>query len=305
MRAGGRVAQDLDHRRLDRLADDVLPLARLGVGDRPRQPEDVGQEALGQAMSPDHLLGEHLPLRRELDHVLVEVDEALALHASDHLRDRRPRHAHPLGDTSLHHADVVLVELVDRLAVLLERGMPFGHRLSLRGAGDLQAGLSPCRGHYVPLGERSAHDRATGARRGDQGAEGPLLPRRGHQGLGRHGRALLRRRDARRRRRGAGRARRDRPHDVDRAGRRRLGPPRPHAGDHGRRRPDAQPGSGRWTTIWSGPTQSTERGAPVGFRGSGHYHDHYRLDDDGRWRFRSVVLTRLRIDPLAGGMPTR
>ena len=65
------------------------------------------------------------------------------------------------------------------------------------------------------------------------------------------------------------------------------------------------------TGIWAmddhleWPTQSTERGAPVGFRGSGHYHDHYRLDHDGRWRFRSVVLTRIRIDPLAGGMATR
>jgi hypothetical protein len=65
------------------------------------------------------------------------------------------------------------------------------------------------------------------------------------------------------------------------------------------------------TGIWAmddhleWPTQSTERGAPVGFRGSGHYHDHYRRDDDGRWRFSSVVLTRLRIDPLPGGMPAR
>ena len=76
--------------------------------------------------------------------------------------------------------------------------------------------------------------------------------------------------------------------------------------------PEISVGDDRTATgIWAmddhleWPTQSTERGAPVGFRGSGHYHDHYRLDDDGRWRFRSVVLTRLRIDPLAGGMPTR
>jgi hypothetical protein len=68
---------------------------------------------------------------------------------------------------------------------------------------------------------------------------------------------------------------------------------------------------GTATGVWAmddyleWPTQSTARGAPVGFRGYGHYHDHYRLDDDGRWRFGSVVLTRLRIDPLAGGMPVR
>ena len=65
------------------------------------------------------------------------------------------------------------------------------------------------------------------------------------------------------------------------------------------------------TGVWSmsdlveWTAQSTERGAPVGFRGAGHYHDEYRRGADGRWRFASVRLTRLRVDPLPGGMPTR
>ena len=37
VRAGGRVAEQIHHRLLDRVADDVLPLARLVVGFGPRQ----------------------------------------------------------------------------------------------------------------------------------------------------------------------------------------------------------------------------------------------------------------------------
>lgn len=44
-------------------------------------------------------------------------------------------------------------------------------------------------------------------------------------------------------------------------------------------------------------------GPPVGFVGYGHYHENYaRLD--GRWRIRRLVLTRLGIDPLEGGLPS-
>lgn len=36
------------------------------------------------------------------------------------------------------------------------------------------------------------------------------------------------------------------------------------------------------------------------FEGWGHYHDEYARGEDGRWRFASVELTRLRIRPLDG-----
>jgi hypothetical protein len=43
-------------------------------------------------------------------------------------------------------------------------------------------------------------------------------------------------------------------------------------------------------------------GEPVGFVGYGHYHETY-LRQDGRWRIHTLVLTRIGIDPLPGGLP--
>ena len=43
------------------VGDDVLPLPGLGVGVGPRQPEDVGEEALGQAVAAHDLLGQLRP----------------------------------------------------------------------------------------------------------------------------------------------------------------------------------------------------------------------------------------------------
>jgi hypothetical protein len=41
---------------------------------------------------------------------------------------------------------------------------------------------------------------------------------------------------------------------------------------------------------------------PVGFRGYGHYDEDY-IKVDGLWRISRLRITRLRIDPLAGGLP--
>jgi SnoaL-like domain len=45
--------------------------------------------------------------------------------------------------------------------------------------------------------------------------------------------------------------------------------------------------------VVSHPTKLTMR-----FTGRGHYHDEYRLCDDGRWRISKATLTRIRMDPL-------
>jgi len=42
--------------------------------------------------------------------------------------------------------------------------------------------------------------------------------------------------------------------------------------------------------------------AVVGFRGYGHEHDEYIRTGDG-WRIKSVVITRIRVDPFEGGLP--
>jgi hypothetical protein len=44
-------------------------------------------------------------------------------------------------------------------------------------------------------------------------------------------------------------------------------------------------------------------GEPVGFIGYGHYHERY-VRQDGSWRIRHLVLTRIGIDPLSGGLPS-
>src|SRR5439155_17853412 len=60
------------------------------------------------------------------DRAAGDRDETLALHAAHHLGHGRARHPQPLGDPGLDDVDLVLAQLVDRLAVLLECGMPLG-----------------------------------------------------------------------------------------------------------------------------------------------------------------------------------
>ena len=43
-------------------------------------------------------------------------------------------------------------------------------------------------------------------------------------------------------------------------------------------------------------------GAPQGLKGYGHYEEEYVVED-GAWRIRRLTLTRLRVDPLDGGLP--
>jgi uncharacterized protein (TIGR02246 family) len=63
-------------------------------------------------------------------------------------------------------------------------------------------------------------------------------------------------------------------------------------------------GPDRATAVWAMFDYLTfpGDGPPTGLQGYGHYHDEYVRDGD-RWRIRRVVLTRLRVDPLAGGFP--
>jgi uncharacterized protein (TIGR02246 family) len=43
--------------------------------------------------------------------------------------------------------------------------------------------------------------------------------------------------------------------------------------------------------------------SPPGIQGYGHYTEEYARED-GAWRIKRLHLSRLRIDPLAGGLPT-
>jgi hypothetical protein len=73
---------------------------------------------------------------------------------------------------------------------------------------------------------------------------------------------------------------------------------------HGHMPEIAITGDGRATGIWAmyDYVEFPAEGLPQGFHGYGHYHDEYRLQD-GTWRIATTRLERLRIDPLAGGLP--
>ena len=108
------------------------------------RPEDVGQEPLGQAVAAHHALGQAQAVVGQADGA-VDGDQALLLHAVDHLRHRRARHVEPLGDAGLDDVDVVLAELEDGLAVLLEGRVVLGrlvrrHRVESRSGGAVSTG---------------------------------------------------------------------------------------------------------------------------------------------------------------------
>ncbi len=63
-------------------------------------------------------------------------------------------------------------------------------------------------------------------------------------------------------------------------------------------------GSATATGIWAMTDylQWPGDGPPIGFRGYGHYNEHYVRTTTG-WRIKRSVLSRIRIDPLEGGLP--
>jgi hypothetical protein len=61
---------------------------------------------------------------------------------------------------------------------------------------------------------------------------------------------------------------------------------------------------GQASGVWAMSDYFEVRGTepPVGFQGFGHYEDRYTRED-GAWRISASRLTRLKIVPLAGGLP--
>jgi hypothetical protein len=62
--------------------------------------------------------------------------------------------------------------------------------------------------------------------------------------------------------------------------------------------------TGQASGVWAMSDYFEVRGTepPVGFQGFGHYEDRYALED-GAWRISASRLTRIKIIPLAGGLP--
>jgi SnoaL-like protein len=63
-------------------------------------------------------------------------------------------------------------------------------------------------------------------------------------------------------------------------------------------------GPGQASGIWAMSDYFEVRGTepPVGFQGFGHYEDRYAREE-GTWRISASRLTRIKIIPLAGGLP--
>ena len=76
MRASGGVTEHLYEACLYIVRDDVLPAVRLGVDLVPREPDDVGEEPLGQAVLADHAGGQFLARGSQRDRTPSHLDIA-------------------------------------------------------------------------------------------------------------------------------------------------------------------------------------------------------------------------------------
>src|SRR5690606_39429389 len=85
-----------------------------------REPEDVGEEPLGEPVAAHDPLGDLEPRVGQADRGALDRDQTLLFEATDHLRHGRARDLDALRDPGLDDLDVVLVQLPDGLAVLLE-----------------------------------------------------------------------------------------------------------------------------------------------------------------------------------------
>ena len=100
----------------------MLPPAGLVVRLGPRQVEHVGEESLGETVAPDDALGEG-PAAFGEPNAAVGRDQSFVLEPAHHLAHRRAADLQTIGDARLDDVDIVLGQLEDRLAVLLEGGM--------------------------------------------------------------------------------------------------------------------------------------------------------------------------------------
>ena len=92
----------------------MLPAAGLGVHELPRQPDDVGEQPLGEPVLAHHAHGEPVALVGELEvAVTLDREQPVALHPRDRLADRRAALVQPLGDPGPQRHDALLLQLVD------------------------------------------------------------------------------------------------------------------------------------------------------------------------------------------------
>ena len=109
-----RMVEQVDEAALHGLRHHVLPPAGLGVDELPVEADHVGEEPLGQAVLAHHPGGKSVPLGGQLEvSVALDGHQAVALHARDRLRHRRPGLVKPLRDPGTQRHDALFDQLVD------------------------------------------------------------------------------------------------------------------------------------------------------------------------------------------------
>ena len=120
VRAGRRVAEQLDQPGLDVVGDHVLPAARLPVHLGPLEPDDVDEQPLGQAVLAHDLLRQGPPAVGEEQPPSFPGHVPVLGEPVQHLGHGRGGAAQALGDAGLNHRDALLAEREHGLEVLLD-----------------------------------------------------------------------------------------------------------------------------------------------------------------------------------------
>jgi hypothetical protein len=152
VRTDPRVAEQLDQVCLEVVADGVLEPAGLLVHLRPRHLEHVDEQQLSEPVPSQDRRGVVAAGAGQVqDAVRVESEVALPLEALDRLADSRGADAQAVHQPGTHREDPGLLELEDRLQVLLDGGVVTGalrpglplvlHEASVRGTRAGRAGV--------------------------------------------------------------------------------------------------------------------------------------------------------------------
>ena len=123
MWAAAGIAQRADDVGLEGLADRVLEPVRLFVHLVPWHVQDIDEQPFGEPVTAhDTGRGEPASLGQAQAPLLVQLEQPLTLEPSHGLRHRRRGHAQTLDQPRAHGRDTGLLELVDRLEVVLRGG---------------------------------------------------------------------------------------------------------------------------------------------------------------------------------------
>lgn len=120
VRRFGRFPEQLVDALFGLVAHDVLPAAGLIVHDGEVEADHVRQQRLGDAVLAQHP-NRFFPTRRGQHESSVwgYLNEAIALHARNRLRHRRPRVSESLGNSGTQRSDVLFFEVKNRSEVHL------------------------------------------------------------------------------------------------------------------------------------------------------------------------------------------